>query len=138
MLKDIKERKMRYKSFVDLHTPTHCDLVVDPNNSEGDIRSITETYQKIIEDELSQARGKSDDKITFDSLPKVTLNMASDDEDDQGDDKSTSQCIILEIPKSRRSSFHGESLELDFTKSTKVDSAESRRESQDLDNPVEM
>ena len=135
MLKDIKERKMRYKSFVDLHTPTHCDLAVDPNNSEGDIRSITETYQKIIEDELSQARGKSDDKITFDSLPKVTLNMASDDEDDQGDDKST---IILEIPKSRRSSFHGESLELDFAKSTKVDSAEIRRESQDLNNPVEM
>ena len=125
---------MRYKSFVDLHTPTHCDLVVDPDNSEGDIRSITETYQKIIEDELFQAQGKNEDKTTFDSLPQVTLKMASDDEDDPADDKSTRQCIILEIPKSRRSSFHGESL----TTSTKEDSAESRRDSQDLDNPVEM
>ena len=136
MLNDIKVRRMRYKSFVDLHTPTHSDLVMD--NSDGDIRSITETYQKIIEDELCQGQGRSNDKITFDTLPRVTLKMASDDEEDQADDKSSSQCIILEIPKSRRSSFHGESLELDLTKSTKADSTESRRESQDLDNPVEM
>lgn len=129
---------MRYKSFVDLHTPTHSDLVMD--NSDGDILSITETYQKIIEDELCQGQGRSNDKITFafDTLPRVTLKMASDDEEDQGDDKSSSQCIILEIPKSRRSSFHGKSLELDLTKGTKVDSTKSRRESQDLDNPVEM
>ena len=117
MLNDIKARKMRYKSFVDLHTPTHCDIVMDPDNSDGDIRSITETYQKIIEDELIQGQGRSNDKITFDTLPRVTLKMASDDEEDQGDDKSSSQCIILEIPKSRRSSFHGESLEIDFQKS---------------------
>ena len=136
MLNDIKARRMRYKSFVDLHTPTHSDLVMD--NSDGDIRSITETYQKIIEDELCQGQGRSNDKITFDTLPRVTLKMASDDEEDQDDDKSSSQCIILEIPKSRHSSFHGESLELDLTKGTKVDSTESRRESQDLDNPVEM
>ena len=136
MLNDIKVRRMRYKSFVDLHTPTHSDLVMD--NSDGDILSITETYQKIIEDELCQGQGRSNDKMTFDTLPRVTLKMASDDEEDQGDDKSSSQCIILEIPKSRRSSFHGESLELDLTKSTKAVSTESRRESQDLDNPVEM
>ena len=129
MLNDIKERKMRYKSFVSLHTPTHSDL--DRCHSAGDIRSITETYQEIIEDELF----KDEDKMTFETLPRVTVKMASDDEEDQGDDKSSGECIILEIPKSRRSSFHGESLEIDSQNI--VDSTEKSRESQDLDIPVD-
>ena len=99
--------------------------------SAGDIRSITDTYQEIIEDELF----KDKDKITFETLPRVTVKMASDDEDDQGDDKSSGECIILEIPKSRRSSFHGESLEIDSQNI--VDSTEKSRESQDLDIPVD-
>ena len=129
MLNDIKERKMRYKSFVSLQTPTHS--VLDRHHSAGDIRSITDTYQEIIEDELF----KDKDKITFETLPRVTVKMASDDEDDQGDDKSSGECIILEIPKSRRSSFHGESLEIDSQNI--VDSTEKSRESQDLDIPVD-
>ena len=129
MLNDIKKRKMRYKSFVSLHTPTHSDL--DRCYTAGDIRLITDTYQEIIEDELF----KDKDKITFETLPRVTVKMASDDEDDQGDDKSSGECIILEIPKSRRSSFHGESLEIDSQNI--VDSTEKSRESQDLDIPVD-
>ena len=120
---------MRYKSFVSIHTPTHSDL--DRCHSAGDIRSITETYQEIIEDELF----KDEDKMTFETLPRVTVKMASDDEEDQGDDKSSGECIILEIPKSRRSSFHGESLEIDSQNI--VDSTEKSRESQDLDIPVD-
>ena len=131
MLNDIKERKMRYKSFVSLHTPTHSDL--DRCHSAGDIRSITETYQEIIEDELF----KDEDKMTFETLPRVTVKMASDDEEDQGDDKSSGECIILEIPKSRRSSFHGESLEIDSTKCVESNATDSRRESQDFDIPVD-
>ena len=62
--------------------------------------------------------------------------MASDDEEeDKGDDKSSGECIILEIPKSRRLSFHGESLEIDSQKI--VDFTESKRESQDFDIPVD-
>ena len=129
MLNDIKARKMRYKSFVSLHhTPTHSDLVDD--HSAGDIRSITETYQKIIQDDEDEG------KLTLDTLPQVTVKMASDDEDDHFDEKSSGECIILEIPKSRRSSFHGESLEIDLQKS--IDSiTESRRESRDFDIPVD-
>ena len=130
MLNDIKKRKMRYKSFVSLHTPTHSDL--DRCYTAGDIRLITDTYQEIIEDELF----KDEDKITFDTLPQVTVKMASDDEEeDKGDDKSSGECIILEIPKSRRLSFHGESLEIDSQKI--VDFTESKRESQDFDIPVD-
>ena len=130
MLNDIKKRKMRYKSFVSLHTPTHSDL--DRCYTAGDIRLITDTYQEIIEDELF----KDEDKITFDTLPHVTVKMASDDEEeDKGDDKSSGECIILEIPKSRRLSFHGESLEIDSQKI--VDFTESKRESQDFDIPVD-
>ena len=33
MLNDIKERKMRYKSFVSLHTPTHSDLDRDRDSN---------------------------------------------------------------------------------------------------------
>ena len=129
MLNDIKKRKMRYKSFVSLHTPTHSDL--DRCYTAGDIRLITNTYQEIIKDELF----KDEDKITFDTLPRVTVKMASDDEEeDKGDDKSSGECIILEIPKSRRLSFHGESLEIDSQKI--VDFTESKRESQDFDIPV--
>ena len=130
MLNDIKKRKMRYKSFVSLHTPTHSDL--DRCYTAGDIRLITNTYQEIIKDELF----KDEDKITFDTLPRVTVKMASDDEEeDKGDDKSSGECIILEIPKSRRLSFHGESLEIDSQKI--VDFTESKRESQDFDIPVD-
>ena len=130
MLNDIKKRKMRYKSFVSLHTPTHSDL--DRCYTAGDIRLITDTYQEIIEDELF----KDEDKITFDTLPQVTVKMASDDEEeDKGDDKSSGECIILEIPKSRRLSFHGESMEIDSQKI--VDFTESKRESQDFDIPVD-
>ena len=121
---------MRYKSFVSLHTPTHSDL--DRCYTAGDIRLITNTYQEIIKDELF----KDEDKITFDTLPQVTVKMASDDEEeDKGDDKSSGECIILEIPKSRRLSFHGESMEIDSQKI--VDFTESKRESQDFDIPVD-
>ena len=130
MLNDIKARKMRYKSFVSLHhTPTHSDLVEE--HSAGDIRSITETYQKIIQDDEDEG------KVTLDKLPQVTVKMASDDEEDQGEEKSTGECIILEIPKSRRSSFHGESLEIDLLKSIDSNITESRRESRDFDIPVD-
>ena len=137
MLSDIKERKMRYKSFGSLHhTPTHSDLVSDADHSMGDIPSITETYQKIIGDELILAQGKYEDKMTPDqNLPQVTVKMVSDDEEDEDDDRSYGECIILEIPKSRRSSYHGESLEIDCKKSVAI--TESRRQSQDFDNPVD-
>ena len=100
-------------------------------HSAGDICSITETYQKIIQDDEDEG------KITLDTLPQVTVKMASDDEDEQSDEKSTGECIILEIPKSRRSSFHGESLAIDFQKSIDSNITESRRESQDFDIPVD-
>ena len=130
MLNDIKARKMRYKSFVSLHhTPTHSDLVEE--HSAGDIRSITETYQKIIQDDEDEG------KVTLDTLPQVTVKMASDEEEDQEEEKLSGECIILEIPKSRRSSFHGESLEIDLLKSIDSNITESRRESRDFDIPVD-
>ena len=172
MLKDIKARRMRYKSFTSLQTPAE---------SECGLSSITETYQKIIQvimimmmliimmimmmimmiiqDELisnhsprhtdsacgfSHSECKETDTNDKEKIkdaaalpPQVTVNMASDDEDDPDDDDSESECIILEIPRSRRSSFHGEALNINLTPMSGC--TDSRRASQllDLDIPVD-
>ena len=149
MLKDIKARRMRYKSFTSIQTPAE---------SECGLSSITETYQKIIQDELisNHSPRHNDSACCFSHSecketetndrermkdaalpPQVTVETASDDEDDPDDDDSESECIILEIPRSRRSSFHGEALNINLTPMS--GSTDSRRASQlqDLDIPVD-
>ena len=157
MMRELQARKMRYKSFSSVMNPNQRQFSYGSNVSL--VTSITETYEHIIGYEGNNENDENEVRRDADiaCFPRSNNNeqIAVTDQNpenfhgikikisDEEDDCSSRENVI-EIPSSRRSSFHGDSLDVGLSGEnfpsllkTADNLSQNRRSSEAVGSPVE-